>query len=102
MESLVPFLCDGLGVQVPFQSVLKDRMKVVTRVDYFNRFIVYLYSHMSVPLSSKNHYHLLSFVHIQVKVRVITPIYEIIEGRTVTVLRTLKEKKQSTVISKLN
>ena len=93
MESLVPFLCDGLGVQVPFQSVLKDRMKVVTRVDYFNRFTVYPDSPMSVTLSSKIYYHLFSFGHIQVKVGVITPIYEIIEGRTMTILRTLNKGK---------
>ena len=55
---------------------------------------------MSVTLSSKIYYHLFSFGHIQVKVGVITPIYEITEGRTVTILRTLKEKKQSTVIIK--
>ena len=89
MELLVPFLC----VQVPFQSVLKDRTEVLIRVDYFNRFTAYLESHMSITLSSKIYCHLSSFAHIQVKVRVITPMYEISEGRTITILCTQKEGK---------
>ena len=93
MESLVPLLCDGLGVQVPFQSVLNDRTETLIRVNYFNRFTVYLYGHMSAPLSSKIYHHLFSFVNIQVKVRVITPIHEMIDGRTVTILRTLQKGK---------
>ena len=102
MESLVPFLCDDLCVKVPFQSVLKDRTEVLIRVDYFSRFTVYLDSQMSVPLTSKIYCHLFAFARIQVKVRVITPIHENIEGRTMTILRSLKKGKQSTVISKLN
>ena len=74
MESLVPFPYDDLGVKVPFQSVFKDRTEVFIRIDYFNRFIVYLDSHMSVPLTSKIYCHLFRFAHIQVKIGVITPI----------------------------
>ena len=65
IESLVPFLCDGLGVLTPFQSVFKDCTKILIPVVYFNRFTIYLGSHMSIPLSSKIYNHLLSFVHIR-------------------------------------
>ena len=34
-ESLVPLLIDGLGVKIPYQSVLKDRSEVFIRIDYF-------------------------------------------------------------------
>ena len=101
MKSLVPFPCKGLGVYVPLLSVLKDRTEVLVRVYYFHRFTVYLDSDRSVPLSSQIFYHLFSFAHIQVEVRIITLIYEI-EGRAVTILLMLKERKQSNVISKLN
>ena len=93
MESLAPLLYDGLGVQVTSQSVLKDRTEVLMQVNYFNRFTLYLDSYMRVPLSSKIHPLLFSFAHIQVKLRVITPIYEIIEGRTMTILCNPKEGK---------
>lgn len=37
VESLVPFLVDGLGVEIPFQCVFRDNSEVLTRVDYFHR-----------------------------------------------------------------
>ena len=67
MESLVPFLSDGLGVKIPFQGVLNDRFEVLLRMDYFHCFIVYLDRTESVPWSLEISYHLLSFVHIQVR-----------------------------------
>ena len=33
----MPFLCDGLGVQVPFQNALKDRTEAFTRVEKSGR-----------------------------------------------------------------
>ena len=69
MESLVPFLIDGLGVKIPYQSVLKDRSEVFIRIDYFHRFTEYLDRPVSVPLSFEINHYLFSLVQIQVKVR---------------------------------
>jgi len=73
MKSLVPFLSDGLGVKIPFQGVLNDRFEVLLRMDYLHCFIVYLDRTVSVPWSLEISYHLLSFVPIQVKARLVTP-----------------------------
>ena len=54
------------------------------------------------PLSSEISYHLFSFAHIRVEVGLITPFCEILQSRTVTILRSLKETEYSTVFSKLN
>ena len=67
MESQMSFLSDGLGVKITFEGVLNDRFGVLLRMDYFHCFIVYLDRTVSVPLSLEVSYHLLSFVHIQVR-----------------------------------
>ena len=66
MESLVPFLSDGLGYD-PI-SVLSYRSEVFIRMDYVHRFIVYLNRPLSVPRSPEIKYNFCSFVHIQVRV----------------------------------
>ena len=73
MMSLAPLLCDGLGVEVPFQSVLEDCTEVLIPSNCFHRITMYLESDTSVPLSSELNYQLFSFAHIQVQVLVITP-----------------------------
>ena len=116
LESLVSFLSDDLGVKIPFQGVLKDRSQVFIRMDYFHLFIVYLDRPVGVPPSPDINYHLFSLVHIQLKVRlvtpfckvgtpfckVVTPLCKVIEGCTVTILSSQKERKYSIVISKCN
>ena len=67
MESQMSFLSDGLGVKITFEGVLNDRFGVLLRMDYFHCFIVYLDRTVSVPRSLEVSYHLLSFVHIQVR-----------------------------------
>ena len=78
MESLVPFLSDDLGVKIPFQGVLKDRSQVFIRTDYFHLFIVYLDRPVGVPPSPDISYHLLRLVHIQLKVRLVTPFCKVV------------------------
>ena len=67
MESQMSFLSDGLGVKITFEGVLNDRFGVLLRMDYLHCFIVYLDRTVSVPRSLEVSYHLLSFVHIQVR-----------------------------------
>ena len=50
-------------------------------MDYFRSFTVYLDSSKSVPPSPAISYHLFSFAHIQVKLRLITPFCEVTESR---------------------
>ena len=85
-----------------YPSDPKDRSEVLIRVDYSHRFTVYLDRPIRAPLSPKINHHLFSLVHIQVKVRFITPFCKVIEGCIVTILCSLKERRYSTVISKLN
>ena len=46
-------------------------------------------------LSPEINYHLFSFAHIQVKVQLVTPFCEIIESRTMAILRSLKGRKDT-------
>ena len=78
LESLVPFLSDVLGVKIPFQGVLKDRSQVFIRMDYFHLFIVCLDRPVGVPPSPDISYHLLRLVHIQLKVRLVTPFCKVV------------------------
>ena len=65
----MPFLSDGLGVKIPFQGVLNDRFEEHLRmVSIFFFFFFHVSgSPESVPWSLELSYHLLSFVHIQVR-----------------------------------
>ena len=93
MESLVPFLSDGTGVKTPFRGVLKYRSEVFIPMDCFHLFIMYLDRPVSMPLSPEISHRLFSFVHIQVKVRLVKPFCKVIEGCTVTILCSQTEKK---------
>ena len=66
MESLVPFLSNGLGYD-PI-SAPTCRSVVFIPMDYIHRFIVYLSRPLSVPRSPEIKYNFCSFVHIQVRV----------------------------------
>ena len=68
MQSLVPFLSDGFGVKIPFQDVLEDRSEVLIRMDSFYRCIMHMDCPVNVLRCPDISYHLLCFVHIQVKV----------------------------------
>ena len=60
-------------------------------MDYFHSFTTYLDGPICV--SPKINYHLFSFVHIQVKVWLITPFCEVIKGHMVTISCSQKERK---------
>ena len=69
MEPLVFFFSDGLGIMIPFQGVPKGRSKAFIQMDYFHIFIMYL-----------------------VKLQLITPVCKVIEGCTINILCSLKER----------
>ena len=66
MESLVPFLSNGLGYD-PI-SAPSYRSEVFIPMDYVHRFIVYLNRPLSVQMSPEIKYNFCSFVHNQVRV----------------------------------
>ena len=67
MESLVPFVSDGLGVKITFQGVLRHRFEVLLRMDYFHCSIMCPDRPVSVPRSLEISYRLLIFLYIQVR-----------------------------------
>ena len=93
MESLVPFLCDGLGVRSQFKVSSKIIPGYLYELTVSTGSSCIWIATWAYSLSAEIHYRLFSFAYIQVKVRVITLICEIIEGHTVTILRTLKKGK---------